>query len=407
MGRRLFAIGCAIVILGLSWTGWSQEHLQQTEAAAEKGRSLAEKIASAGHGMLFDREKRAIEPNAPLVSAIQNAILDVILRNEKVKRLKQRDALAGRAERLLQSRGLNVNEKIVLRAAYIDRLLGSAPRKLKNKYGWRNDALISYHLSRHQGLLKTARRDVRLLLRRLGFFKPGPIDTDYMADCRAHRVPIPPDWAEKGTAWESQGTLKQNQLVPGAFAEVWTYSDPNVRGACIALPRGDGSPGTPAGIICQSATTGHACFWDNKLRSVEPEQFLGWKGQRLIISKLKDGSNLQENCTGCHRGNNVFLIAPDDPTWAKVLRGPLSGPSTGTFTTQVEASSDNQGGHPRYIPITTLPERPGWENPFPSAPGCAGACHETHPEVPVLFPARILMPPACANPSVSNCYGTP
>jgi hypothetical protein len=403
MGKRLFAIGCAIVVLGLSWMGWSQEEVQQTEAAAAKGRSLAERIASAGHGMLFDRQREAIEPDAPMVSAIQRAILGVILRDEKVKRLRRREpTLAGAAERLLRSGGLNVNERIVLRAAYIDRLLKNAPRKLKNKYAWRNDALISHHLNRHQGLLESVRTDVRRLLRRLGFFKPGPINTRYMADCRAHRVPIPPDWAEKGTPWVRQGMLDQNLLDPGKFAEVWTYSDPNVRGACIALPRDDGSPvKQPNGIICQSATTGHACFWDNKLRGVEPEQFLGWKGRRLVISRLKDGSDLQLSCTACHRGNNVFLIAPDDKTWAKVLRGPLTGPSTGTFTTRVEASSDNQGGHPRYIPITTLPERPGWENPFPSAPGCAGACHETH----LLFP--LPMPPACANPSVSNCYGTP
>ena len=343
-----------------------------------------------------------------MVSAIQDAILGEILRNDKVNRLRRRDTLAGAAKRLLRSRGLDLNERIVLRAAYIDHLLQSAPQTLKNRYAWRNDALISYHLSQHQGLLETVRIDVRLLLRKLDFFEPEPSNTRYMADCRVHRVPIPPDWAETGTPWVFQGTLTQNQLDPGGFAAVWTYSDPNVKGACIALPRGDGSPGTGLnGIICQSATTGHACFWDNKLRGVEPEQVLGWKGQRLVISRLKDGSDLQENCTTCHRGNNVFLIAPDDPTWAKVLRGPLSGPSTGTFTTQVEDSTDNQGGHPRYIPITTLPERPGWENPFPSGPGCAGACHETHTEVSVLFPPRIPMPPACANPSVNNCYGTP
>jgi hypothetical protein len=215
-------------------------------------------------------------------------------------------------------------------------------------------------------------------------------------------VPIPPDWAESGTPWVLQGTLTQNLLQPGEYAAVWTYSDPSTRGACIALPRGNGSVGTLNGFICQSATTGHACFWDNKRRG--SADAVGWRDLRLVISELQDGSNLakEENCTACHRGNNVFLISPDDPTWSKVLRGPLSGPSTGTFTTQVETSSDNQGGHPRYIPITTLPPRSSWENPF--APGgCAGACHELHLG---NFSVPQPMPPTC-NTAPGGCYGTP
>jgi hypothetical protein len=226
------------------------------------------------------------------------------------------------------------------------------------------------------------------------------VDTPYMADCRVHGVPIPPDWAESGTAWILQGNLKDgtNLLQPGQNAFVWTYSDPNVRGACIALPRGSGGPGSLAGIICQSATTGHACFWDNKLRT-NPAVAVGWSAQTLQISKLVDGSNLSENCTSCHRGDNVFLISPDDPTWRKVLTGTLSNPSTSlligpNFTTRVE-------GVARYIPLSTIPPRAGWENP--AATGCAGACHGN----PVLGFSNVPnpMPPHCATSGVAdNCY---
>ena len=171
-----------------------------------------------------------------------------------------------------------------------------------------------------------------------------------------------------------------------------------------------------AGIICQSATTGHACFWDNKLRDdgTPQEEVIGWKGQRLVISELKDGSNLAggpEACTSCHRGNNVFLIMPDDPTWARLLRGPLEGPNTGAFTTRIE--NPNVA---RYIPITTLPPRKDWPENLASAGGCAGGCHETPLDafpfqkvfelVPTL-PPNELMPPRCASPSVDDCYGTP
>lgn len=61
-------------------------------------------------------------------------------------------------------------------------------------------------------------------------------------------------------------------------------------------------------------------------------------------------------CTECHRGNNAFLYAPDDPTWATVLRPEHPRP---TFTTRVEHSA-YQGAltfgsvtitYPRFIPI--------------------------------------------------------
>lgn len=223
------------------------------------------------------------------------------------------------------------------------------------------------------------------------------VDTPYMAECRARGVPIPPDWAESGTAWVLQGKLGEgkNLLEPEKDAFVWTYTDPSVRGACIALPRGNGDPGTLAGIICQSAT-GHACFWDNKLSSDPAQRPFGWRGQRLVIRDLADGSNLDENCTNCHRGNNVFLISPDDPTWRKVLKGPLNGgPSNNLFTTQITVS--------HYIPIG----QDGWINPLVSE-GCASKCHLQPPDRVEGLRRRSsqLMPPACAT-LPGGCYGTP
>lgn len=238
-------------------------------------------------------------------------------------------------------------------------------------------------------------------------------DTPYMASCRQQGVPIPPDWAESGTAWVNQGNLSTigggtNLLQGSSDAFVWTYTDPNVRGACVALPRGSGGPGSLAGIICQSATTGKACFWDNQRKS-DPNNIIGWRGQRLVISELVDGTNFAAGgnvggrCVSCHSGNNVFLISPDDPAWAKVLRGPLNGgPSGGKFTTQVN------GG--RYTP---LPMTASWTNPVTAGANCGAGCHELPPSniramrdsvntTPPLN--RMPMPPACAS---SGCYGTP
>lgn len=244
-------------------------------------------------------------------------------------------------------------------------------------------------------------------------FTTGEIrDTPYMQVCRMNSVPIPPDWAETGTAWVRQGELLPESVLisfesePTRVAIVWTYSDPRVRGACIALPRGDIYPGGSFGIICQSATTGYACFWQTSD---------GWMGKSLEISKLRDRFNTGiENCTDCHRGNNVFLFAPDDPTWQKVMRGivvnvgasrPTVIPIGRNFTTRVEASSDNRtvtlpGGqsitYPRYIPVSGLP---GWENPLPtSSDPCADACHENYRPQLILKGVSLprFMPPRCA-----------
>jgi hypothetical protein len=247
-------------------------------------------------------------------------------------------------------------------------------------------------------------------------------DTDYMAFCRKNRVPIPPDWAEKGTEWVLQGNLNDryggtNLLVPGEDAFVWTWSDPVRKGAAIALPRGDGRPGSLAGIISQSAITGYACFWDNMPPNDQRRGILGWRGQTLRISQLADGSNLTGVtgiCTECHRGNNVFIISPDDPTWAKVLRGPLVTTPGSTFTTRLESSTSDPES--RYFPVTksstTASDRPGWANvytPPPPPPSTCAACHENAEDFLTRgggISAMPTMPPDCAS-APEGCYGRP
>ena len=246
---------------------------------------------------------------------------------------------------------------------------------------------------------------------------PAIAVTPYMRRCAKSGVPIPPDWSPTNPGgWVLHGNLKNgiNVLDPGNDAYVWTFADPVFRGACIALPRGGGGArGGIAGIICQSATTGRACFWDSRKRDdnnpTSEQPLLDWS-QGLKTGELKDGSNLTEQSSGvcpqCHRGDNVFIIAPDDPTWANVLR---NSPLAPTFSTKIETSSDVTEGNPRYVPLTSVTSggRVGWDNPK-SAPGCAGACHEslTLPfTTSSLNTLRASMPPACAtNGAVQNCY---
>ncbi|MDF0674481.1 MAG: hypothetical protein P0120_09150 [Nitrospira sp.] len=250
---------------------------------------------------------------------------------------------------------------------------------------------------------------------------------NYLESCRAKGVPVPPDWKQSSSEWESHGNLKTILLTPNTlekvtvdettFASVWSYASPDVRGACIALGRSGGS----FQIICQSATTGYACFWGNDLRS--PSTSWNPETDEVPIASLRDpiqgfapGTVL---CTECHRGNNAFLYAPDDPTWATVLRPEHTRP---TFTTRVEQSLDHGQltfgattvTYPRFIPVGG--KSMALNNPLPTTPGCSGSCHESHFEIleknhTVEGYVRIPRPmgPNCAADSppddpTRNCY---
>ena len=250
---------------------------------------------------------------------------------------------------------------------------------------------------------------------------------DYMESCRANGVPIPPDWKASSSEWERHGNLSTILLTPNTldqvpvdqtmFASVWSYAPPQGRGACIAIGRNGGL----FQIICQSAETGHACFWSNDPRS--PSTSWNSETTEVHMASLRDPDQGfapgTVPCTECHRGNNAFLYAPDDPTWATVLRPERVRP---TFTTRVETSSHHgqltfgatTTTYPRFIPIGG--KSVALNNPLPTATGCSGSCHELHVEVfkknhTVEGYVRIPRPmgPNCAADSPTddptrNCY---
>lgn len=252
-------------------------------------------------------------------------------------------------------------------------------------------------------------------------------EDNYIETCRTNGVPIPPDWKRSSPKWESHGDLRTILLTPNSleqtpvnetsFASVWSYAPPQGKGACIALGRNGGS----FQIICQSATTGYACFWSNNPSSSQTN----WTPETtdIPITSLRDPVQGfppgTVACTECHRGNNAFLYAPDDPTWATVLRPEHPRP---TFTTRVEQSPVQ--GHltfgsttityPRFIPIGG--NSMALSNPLPMTTGCSGSCHELHVEmlkrnhtVEGYIRTPRPMGPSCAAHSPSddptrNCY---
>lgn len=360
-------------------------------------------IAVAGHGELFDADMRRIVLSEKSLIAIQDGLM---------KRLDGDDAMLDpRLPKLLATRGISQAERFWLRGAMISSKLAKNDDKASQRLLLVNDYILQRSWRFRLLRLEDARlARLRELLGRLIL----PLDaTDYIRRCRQAGVPIPPDFATSGTDWKNQGALVTNVLSPGQFAGAYTFHSPTVRGACVALPRGGGGPGSLMGIICQSAITGAACFWDNKLRSGGPTApAIGWANMTVRIADLQDADNLRENCTECHTGNNVYVVMPDDPTWGKLLRRNMVGTDHGNFTLRVKNSTNSSSpagsGSPfRYTPISS---QAAWANTV-NQPGCANGCHEgANAEVTRrynLLSAPPTMPPGCASGGVARCYVDP
>jgi hypothetical protein len=366
-----------------------------------------DRIARIGHGMAFDSKMRTIPMDLKTIQSMQDSLRERVGRNRLADRPGAKTFAARVEAAIAQAR--NPEERLLLTGVLIGRQLETADKRLRDSYEWRNRFLIERTRAllerRFEGRYRISEAVLRLL--REGGLIVTAIETGYMSECRAAGVPVPPDFSmSKPGAWVNQGDLTYNILDPGDPAEVWTWTDPARRGACVALPRDDGGPGTFAGIICQSATTGKACFWDNLTRA-DPTRRIPAATETMVIRNLQDGRTLDVNapCTECHTGNNVFLMSPDDETWAKLMRGPLT---SGNFSTIFEPQANTVAGGPRYTPIAHA----SWVNPALTI-GCAGACHAS-PSAAVqarwsgLPPAqRPPMPPLCAGGDFRNCYDTP
>jgi hypothetical protein len=171
--------------------------------------------------------------------------------------------------------------------------------------------------------------------------QPEPPKGTYMHDCWEAGVPLPPPWGDK--RWKSKGKLTKVFALPQYTAEVYVYESTDPLGICYALPRRDAKGVIQAlGIICQGRKSSKACFWDNKKPNTNPAvPITGDDTKGMDPAKIADGSNLVENCTDCHRGDNVFIIVPDTPLEPNDPK---------------KTSVDN----PPYTPVG---KRKGWENP--------------------------------------------
>lgn len=348
-------------------------------------------IAYAGHGQYFDHLARPIKVDDKLILTMETSMSGQLAENAQLE--DSEAALLKDAQAYALSGELKPAYAALLQGAVTSRLMQFANKAQLAKLEWRHRLLMRHytHLTIDKRWVRIYPVRLRSILDYLGPWVVIQPSTDYVARCRADNVPIPPQWSEANpNGWVHHGLLAQNLLSPGAIAHLWTWADPHQEGGCIMLPRGNGVGGL-AGTICQSKTSGRACFWDNKDRTTGA--VLGWSNVTLNVNQMQDGDMLAENCTGCHRGNNVFLISPDDPTWALALR-PAPGSAIGsTFTTNIASTIT------RYTPISN---QSGWANQ--SGSQCLG-CHERPTVGFTSQPSP--MPPACAGGSTSDpsaCY---
>lgn len=303
----------------------------------------ADWIAVAYHGLLLDANFEVIPTDPVTIARMQESMYSILAgpASAKVRAKRGSDPIVA-----FQATQFDAQERTVIRGAVIDALLEESDPALRERYEWR------HRLIRRRAALSTqnfgGRPQLRDLLQQFQLEDDSPTPPEeqptYVEQCRADGVPIPPDWPD--AKWISQGALSLVLISTTYSAEVFAYKDPMVPGVCYALPRRDKTSGSIEllGIICQSSTTGKACFWDNK--NPDNTKITGTDIQ-LDIDSISNGMTLDENCTNCHRGDNAFIIHPG--TALQLSRAAAVG---GPYVTRTAV---------RYTPIGQT----GWSNPAP------------------------------------------
>lgn len=277
------------------------------------------------HGEIFDGNFEKVEFDAATIDQMERSLFKILTAAVDVKAfaaIHKRDLDAAWKAPAYQS-----FDQLAARYYLLEDVMALAPDELQRRYVWRMALLERELLSRVLAEQYQLAPDILAMMRE-GLFRyraPGP-GQNYMEACRAKGVPTPPDFSGRAMdrRWKLQGRLWYTFISTSSIAEVYAYRDESdeTPGTCVALPRSPGgrfSEGAPAGligVICQSSRevdgAQHACFWDNLphpgLNLAESR--LNGQDQPLRFGEIADGFSLTENCTQCHRGNNVFNIHP-------------------------------------------------------------------------------------------------
>lgn len=336
-----------------------QPQLEQTPESQPDLTLKISDISNGYYGVLYDAGGNELKIDKHQVLLMQKVFMDELkpyLNDEQQKNFIE---LANNFADIKQPSDV---ENVLFNNVLIDAMISNVKPQLQDKY-FPSFRLFRHHTHRlfpisrltdYQWILDLLSQ--RSLLDHLILIPPQETD-DYIDTCRANNVPIPPDWGS--TLWKYKGVAAVDFL-DNDKTEVWAYESLTVQGACIALPRWDIRPDegineiSLLGIICQSKTTGKACFWDN-LSKETGLRIKGGEDLTFKISDIKNGDSLGENCTQCHRGKNVFLIHPG---------------------TNLDISDDYDiDPNVRYQPVSA---QASWSNPAAYTELGGGACASCH-----------------------------
>jgi hypothetical protein len=321
----------------------------------------ADWIETAYHGLAVDANHDVIEMDRETVTRMQESLFEILHEPAREKAIQ---AYGDDPGVLFHDREIQGEDRLVVRGAVLTALLEVSDAGLRARYAERH-RLIRQGANRAIGREYIVDPAISERFRRFRFPEdwfvwPRP-SSAYVHQCRAAGVPIPPDWPDP--RWISQGPLVFVFISATLTAEVYAYEDPAVPGVCYALPRRtDAVSIALLGIICQSDTTGKACFWDNKTVAGIP---ITGPDVTLDIDTIGNGSTLAETCTQCHRGYNAFNIHPGtalDLGRATAVGGPYDTDPAVRFTPIARAHWSNPG------PLLLPPPAPGQS-------ACT-ACHE-------------------------------
>src|SRR5687767_4530782 len=204
-----------------------------------------ERIAIVGHGIAFDAKMQDIPIDLKTIQSMQGSLREA-LAGAKLDDDAGARAFAAKVEAAM-AEVKSEEERALLTGALLNYQLDRADKRVRETYGWRNRYLAERArgmLDRRAGGQAVIHESILQLLREGRLILDVAFDTGYMAECRAESVPVPPNFSiARPGEWVHQGALTFNILGPGtasnppAPADVWTWTDPDQPGACIALPR--------------------------------------------------------------------------------------------------------------------------------------------------------------------------
>ncbi len=315
---------------------------EQRQMAAERDEERASKrnpeyrqqtpaidwIRLAYHGGIYDNNLDPIDFDGDVIAEMQESLFAILTDTVEVEYWEWVEGASVETLDRFLNNGYDGYDLLTYRQVLLNELVDAAPEVISVKYAWKLN-LVDDQLWRLMGREQhVLRPELLQQTRKMWYFvSPG---SQYIKDCRAKGVPIPPNFPDT-KKWKYQGELGYtfiSQINPAKqplTAEVYAYKDTSAKtpGTCVALPRAktsskysSGGDAELIGIICQGSrkvgSAQHACFWDNlevRLDGTTGRRVNG-QSRPMTIGYVADGYSLSENCTECHRGNNVFNIHP-------------------------------------------------------------------------------------------------